>query len=243
LLAAATFSGTLVAELSPFHFRSRVVPRLLTSPSIFCSLALCVIAAAAGMGAAASEAHGQIVPVSRLGTITRYGSSAPVVGTYTAWESGTVGDNQSRQVLALTPGSITANCFATGTFVNVGAGVLVHATSTVTLTFDILSPATFTLSGTADWFFSHGSVVLSREGGASLFTYTIPSDLHGPASFSASGALAPGRYVLSVSSVGVPVDPGTNVSLSATLNVVPAPSAALALASGATVLARRRRRG
>jgi uncharacterized protein (TIGR03382 family) len=170
------------------------------------------------------------------------GSTTPPT-TSTAWESGTVGDNQSYQVLTLSPGSITASCYATGYSAPAGTPQ-VFFTSTVVLTFDILSPSTFTLNGTADWFFAHGSAMLSREGdgGPALFTYGTPSDLAGPATFSGSGELVPGRYVLSISTMGAPTNPGTHVTLSATLNVVPAPGgAALGLALGVAVLVRRRR--
>jgi hypothetical protein len=203
---------------------------------------LCVVAAVAGVGSG-SEANAQIVPVSRLGTITRtLNHTATPPTTYTAWESGIVGDDHSTQALTLGPGSITASCSATGLSVPSGTPSVLGE-STVALTFDILALSAFTLTGTGDWFVGHGSVVLSREGGPSLFSYNTLPAWHGPATFGTSGSLVPGRYVLSISVLGPDTNPGSNITLSATLNVVPTPgSAALGLASAAAPLARRRRR-
>lgn len=194
-----------------------------------------------------SEAQGQIVPVSRLGTISRINNgSSSVVATSNIWESGTVGDDQAYQALTLSSGSITANCRGWG-YSNPTGTTSFSWTSTVVLTFDILAPSTFTLGGTADWFAGGGSVVLSRQGGEGggggvLFSYAAPGEPHNIQAFGTDGALAPGRYVFTVIANGNAVNPGSRMGISATLNVVPAPSAVLAFVAGGAVLTRRRRR-
>lgn len=207
--------------------------------------------------------HAQIVPVSRLGTLTTYTDSTatgPVVNvaTFTDWASGTVGPDASNgQTIAVAPGAISAACATTGwhTTTSTGGGQGTHifssysTTSTVALTFDILSPATFTLSGTASWGYSNGSVVLAAaDGGPVLYSFTRSGEF-GSAPVTGNGALAPGRYVFTVTTASAALSAGGMGSgpfamgnFGATLTVTPAPGAGAALALGGLVAARRRRR-
>lgn len=101
--------------------------------------------------------------------------------------------------------------------------------SSMTFTFDILSPATFHLAGTVASMIGVGSVSLEGPG-VSLVADTPGTN---PTPFLFEGEMVPGRYTLSVLSTA---DYG---SVSAVLDVIPSPGACVLLPAGLMALRRR----
>ncbi|HYD00858.1 MAG TPA: hypothetical protein VEB22_06490 [Phycisphaerales bacterium] len=191
------------------------------------------------------------MPVSRWSQLVHNHASTGTPSTTdtqtrTNWSSESTVVGQARETLSLNTAVISVNAQTSGWYAQGG----IHHPSfssyssrvDAVLTFDILTLATYQLTGQLGHGFSSAMVDFRLLGAAAPF-YARESPIpFGTLDYFTSGALAPGRYVLRVVAFSPPQEMGSVGQVIANLTVVPAPTAAMILAVVTLPLTARRRR-